>query len=209
MEDQDSNNQLNQILPGVQTSKPFLCLYSGNEFLNTTIHSDELLLWTQGKKSKIAPLNDVAQSLSESPKEEDDCKTSSEDSSIFGDNLKTTQDIDAPPIERKHLSVDQKFALLQDNMIEIQKGNIQIQKGIIEIQKEMKDMKNFMKKSFDDLPNAIAKTLTDVIAKTLTDVLTDTFAKTLAKAIANEIKRELRPEKSGDCRNISESKVEQ
>ena len=65
----------------------------------------------------------------------------------------------------------------------------------------MKDMKNYMKKSFDDLPN--------VIAKTLTDILTDTFAKTLTKAIANEIKRELRPEKSGDCRNISESKVEQ
>ena len=106
MEDQDSNNQLNQILPGVQTSKPFLCLYSGNEFFNTTIHSDELLLWTQGKQSEIPSLNIVSQSLSESPKEEDDYKTSSEDSPIFGANFKTTQDIDALSIESKPLTVD-------------------------------------------------------------------------------------------------------
>ena len=187
MEDQDSNNQLNQILPSAQTSKPFLFECSGSEFFNTTILPDELSLWTQCKTSKIASLNDVAQSLSESPKEEDDCKISSEDSPIFRANLKTTQDIDAPPIESKPLTVDQQFALLQDNMIEIQK--------------EMKDMNNYMKKSFDDLPN--------VIAKAVTNVLTDKFANTLVKAIANEIKRELRPEKSEDCRNISESKVEQ
>ena len=87
MEDQDSNNQLNQILPSVQASKPFLCLYSGSEFFNTTICPDELLLRTQGKMIKIASLNVVAQSLSGSPKEEDDYKTSSEDSPIFGTNL--------------------------------------------------------------------------------------------------------------------------
>ena len=145
---------------------------------------DELSLRTQGKTNEIASLNDVAQSLSGSPKKEDDCKTSNEDSPIFGANLYTTHDVDAPPIQSKSLTVDQKFQLLQGNMIQIQK--------------EMKDMKNFMKKSFDDMPN--------VVAKTLTDVLTDTLANTLAKAIANEIKKELRPEKSGNCRNISESK---
>ena len=187
VEDQDSNNQLNQILQSAQISKPFLFECSGSEFFNTTILLDELSLRTQDKQSEIASLNSVAQSLSGSPKKKDDCKTSSEDSPIFGANLYTTHDVDAPPIESKPLTVDQKFALLQNNMIQIQK--------------EMKDMKNFMKKSFDDMLN--------VIAKTLTDALTDTFAKTLAKAIANEIKRELRPEKSEDCRNISESKIEQ